>query len=220
MLPCTAVQDKQPAGGGVLGRLVKLGQAFGEAVRAVRTDHEHLCATQAKYAEGTGSARDLPVDLVTKIGFQMTSAYRTMRFFEEAGVPLAPKVASRLIRHLYGSDIHWEARFDPGVMIVHGMGLAISRAARVERGAILNQNVTLGMGIDPKTREVGAPHLEPNVHVGAGATLVGPITIGAGSKIMPGCVVTRSVPPGSIVAAPTPVVSERRPVERSTANSA
>lgn len=169
---------------------------------------------QAKYSEGTSSVRDLPLDLVTKIGFQMISAYRTMRFLEETGVPLAPKIASRLIRHLYGSDIHWEARFEPGVMIVHGMGLAISRAARVDHGAIINQNVTLGMGIDPTTREVGAPHLERNVHVGAGATLVGPITIGAGSKIMPGCVVTRSVPPGSIVMSPTPIVSERKSGER------
>lgn len=166
---------------------------------------------QTKYSDGAGSARDLPVDLVTKIGFQMTTAYRSMRFFQEAGVPVAPKIASRLIRHLYGSDIHWEARFEPGVMLVHGMGLAISRAAHVEAGSILNQNVTLGLGIDPETRAVGAPHLERNVHVGAGATLIGPITIGAGSKIMPGCVVTRSVPPNSIVMAPQPEVREREP---------
>jgi len=185
---------------------------LGEAATALRADHEHMSTTQAKYAHAGSAAEGgkLSSDLVTKIGFQMMAAYRAMRVFEEAGVPLAPKIASRLIRHLYGSDIHWEARFEPGVMIVHGMGLAISRAAHVEPGAILNQNVTLGMGIDPESRVTGAPHLERNVHVGAGATLVGPITIGAGSKIMAGCVVTRSVPPGSIVMAQAPEVRERQ----------
>jgi serine O-acetyltransferase len=191
-------------------RLARLGRALGNAVRAVRADHEHLLATREKYEERSRTG-GLLSDGLAAIGFQMMAAYRAMRFFEEAGVPLAPKVASRLIRHLYGSDIHWEARFEPGVMIVHGMGLCISRAARVEAGAILNQNVTLGISIHPETRAVGAPLLERNVHVGAGATLLGPITIGAGSKIMPGCVVTRSVPPGSLVLAPTPVVRERRP---------
>ena len=78
-----------------------------------------------------------------------------MRFCADAGVPLAPQVASRVIRHLYGSDIHWEAELEPGIVIVHGMGLAVSRAARVRRGAILFQHVTLGLGVDPKSRAVG-----------------------------------------------------------------
>jgi serine O-acetyltransferase len=102
-------------------------------------------------------------------------------------------------------------------MIVHGMGLAISHAARVARGCILFQNVTLGMGIDPTTRRTGAPTLERNVHVGPGATLIGPITIGEGSKVMAGAVVTRSVPPGSVVETPPPEV---RPRIRDTADRA
>ena len=45
----------------------------------------------------------------------------------------------------------------------------------------------------------------------AGATVLGPITIGARTKIMPGCVVVRSVPPDSIVEAPPATVRPRRP---------
>jgi serine O-acetyltransferase len=95
------------------------------------------------------------------------------------------------------------------VMIVHGMGIAVSHAARVGPGVILSQNVTLGMGRHPETCEIGGPTVEKNVFIGPGATLLGPITIGAGSKIMPGCVVTRSVPPDSLVAAATPTVKQR-----------
>jgi len=95
-------------------------------------------------------------------------------------------------------------------MLVHGMGLAISGEARVGRGCILFQHVTLGMGIDPETRRPGAPSLERNVHVGPGATLIGPITVGEGSKVMAGAVLTRSVPPGSLVETPTPEVRPRK----------
>jgi len=164
----------------------------------------------AKYAgdlRGGGSA--LPRDLVTRIGFQMLAACRVMRFWVDAGVPLAPRLASRMIRHLYGSDVHWEAQFEPGIVIVHGMGLAVSRSARVDRGAILFQNVTLGMGTDPTSRVVGAPVVEQDVHVGAGSTLIGPITVGARSKVTANCLLRASVPPDSLVEAPEPVVSAR-----------
>ena len=132
-----------------------------------------------------------------------------MRFFSDAGVPLAPKIVSRLIRYVHGADIHWDAELAPGVVIVHGMGIAVSHAARVASGALLSQNVTLGKGRHPETGEIGGPTIEKNVFLGAGATLVGPITIGAGSKVMPGCVVLRSVPPDSLVAAATPIVRPR-----------
>jgi serine O-acetyltransferase len=179
-------------------------------VESVREDHAMLRHYDAKYS---GDERDprspLPRDLVTRIGFQMLAACRVMRFCSDAGVPLAPRIASRLIRHVYGSDIHWEASFEPGIVIVHGMGLAISRAARVDRGAILFQNVTLGMGTDPASRAVGAPVVERDVHVGAGSTLIGPITVGARSKVTANCLVRASVPPDSLVEAPEPVVSAR-----------
>jgi serine O-acetyltransferase len=87
--------------------------------------------------------------------------------------------------------------------------MAISHGARVGRGCILNQGVTLGAGIDPHTRETGAPRLEENVHVGAGATLIGPITIGANTKIMPGALVLSSVPPGSLVEVPAAIARPR-----------
>jgi serine O-acetyltransferase len=141
-----------------------------------------------------------------------------MRLLHECRLPLLPQIMSRLIRHLYASDIHWEAEFDPGVMVVHGMGLCISHSARVEGGVILFQGVTLGIGIDPHTRETGAPHVEADVHVGAGATLVGPIRVGARSKIMAGVVLMRSVPEDSLVKAPEAVVEPRAP--RPTSNRA
>ncbi len=190
-------------------------RAWRAMVDAVREDHRMLCYYDAKYgAERFPGESVLARDLVTRVGFQMLAAYRTMRFFVEAGLPLAPQIASRLIRHAYGSDIHWQAQFEPGIVLVHGMGLAVSRAARVERGAILFQNVTLGMSADPRSGKIGAPVVATGVHVGAGSTIVGPITLGARSKVTANCFVRTSVPPDSIVQAPVPSVSSRLAGER------
>ena len=156
---------------------------------------------------GTGA---LAADAVKKIGVQLMIAYRVMRFFRASGNQLAAQFMSRAIRHAFSSDIHWDADLEPGVMIVHGFGLAISYAARVRNGCILFQNVTLGFGPDPeKKTDGGAPLVERNVHVGIGATLYGPIVVGEGTKIMAGCVLSRSVPPRSIVEAAVPHVTAR-----------
>lgn len=184
--------------------------ALGRFFAAVRADHDMLRHYDGKYSQQDRRPEPLVKDVVQRVGLQMMVAYRLMRFFVDAGVPLAPKIVGRMIRILYGADIHYEARFDEGVVIVHGMGIAVSPAARVGSGVILSQNVTLGDGINPETRETGAPLIEEGVHLGPGATIIGPITIGARSKIMPGAVVRTSVPPGSLVEIPAPRVVPRR----------
>jgi serine acetyltransferase len=200
--------------------------AFAALTSGISEDHRMSRFYAEKYddrvegaANGGGMALSLSPaalagDAVKKIGTQIMIAYRVMRFFRQSGLELAAQFSSRMIRHAFGSDIHWDAELEPGVVLVHGFGLAISYAARVRSGCILFQNVTLGYGPDSETREAGAPLLERNVHVGIGATLYGPITVGEGTKIMAGCVLGRSVPPRSIVEASVPHVRERERGER------
>jgi serine O-acetyltransferase len=180
-------------------------------VDGVRADHETLRAFHRKYGGSAADGTPLARDVLEKVGFQIMTAYRVMRFFSEAEAKLPSRITSRLIRHLYGSDIHWEADFAPGVMVVHGMGMAISHSARVGRDVLLFQNCTLGEGRHPDTKEVGAPTVEDGAVIGAGAVILGPITIGARAKVMPGCVVVRSVPPDSIVESPRASVRSRAP---------
>lgn len=190
------------------------GSALLRFAHAVTTDYRYVQRHRETYRGEAVPMWRLPVDAVRKVGFQMMCAIRLMQLFEQAGVPLAPQLASRLIRLAYGADVHWRADIRPGVCIVHGMGLVISEAARIERGAILFHNVTLGMSRDGATGEVGAPHLEEDVHVGPGSTLLGPITVGAGSKLMAGSVLSRSVPQGSVVRPAGVEVEPRRALGR------
>jgi serine acetyltransferase/GT2 family glycosyltransferase len=196
--------------------------AFRALTEGIREDHRIMRYYAEKYDDRgddsdpheaqTASALSLASDAVKKIGFQLMISYRVMRFFRQSGLGLAAQFASRSIRHAFASDVHWEAELEPGIMIVHGFGLAISYAARARHGCILFQNVTLGFGNSPeKGQPPGAPLLDENVHVGIGAVLFGPIVVGAGSKIMAGCVLNQSVAPRSIVEAPVPHVGTRAP---------
>jgi len=178
-------------------------------VHALREDYGSVQRNREKYHHQSIPLSRMPVHLLQKIGLQMSAAVRVMHLFRDAGVPLLPQVTCRLIRHLYGAEIHWNADIAPGISIVHGNGLVISHAATVGERCILFHNVTLGEGIDPKTREVGAPTLEADVHIGPGATLVGPITVGKGTKIMAGAVLAESVPPRSLVSPGSVQISRR-----------
>lgn len=177
--------------------------------KSVRADYASVQRYRSKYHGDERSLLRLPIDAVTKIGFQMSVAMRTMALFRDTGIPLLPQVASRLIRHLYGAEVHWNTTIHNGISIVHGTGLVLSHRAVVGEGCILFHNVTLGEGVDPETKETGAPTLGRDVHVGPGATLLGPIHVGDGSKIMAGAVLTRSVPANSLVRPAESVITER-----------
>jgi serine O-acetyltransferase len=186
--------------------------------QSVRADHEAQSTLDRRYGATGGQVRgsSLASDVVQRVGMQMMFSIRLMRLAGELGVPLAPKIASRMIRFVYGSDVHWDAEIGNGLTLVHGMGLAISGSAKIGERCLVFHNVTLGEAIHPATREVGAPHVGDDVHIGPGATLLGPITIGKGSKIMAGAVVTESVPEGSLVrtASSTIVPRKQRKAER------
>jgi serine acetyltransferase len=180
----------------------------------VRGDHDAMLAGDAKYGGKSGAGSWIIVDAFRRIGFQMMIAYRLMRLFRGWHLTPIAMCISRMIRHLYAAEIHWEADMAPGVSIVHGVGLVISREARVGSGCILFQSATLGVSIDPVTRVSGGPTLGDNVHVGAGAAVLGPIVIGSNTKIMANAVVMASVPEFSVVEVPTAVVRTRLRGER------
>jgi serine O-acetyltransferase len=177
--------------------------------QSVRADYANLQRYRGKYHGETVPTWRLPIDLVRKIGFQMMFVTRLMQLAHRLRLPLVPQVLSRVIRHLYGAEIHWDAKLADGISIVHGVGLVISRAAQVGPGCILFQHVTLGEGIDPDSRRTGAPTLGCDVHVGPGAVLLGPIEIGDRAKIMANSVVVRSVPEDSVVVSPAQDVTTR-----------
>ena len=187
--------------------------AFTEFRSAIRADHDAMRSTRNRYpTEGSSmQSHGMFGDAVHNIGFQMLLAIRIMRLARDIPIPFGAQIVSRLIRHLYGAEIHWNATLAPGVTIVHGNGLVLSHGSVVGPGCILFQHVTLGESIDPLSRVVGAPTLDDNVHVGPGAVLLGPIRVGGRTKIMANSVVDRSVPANCVVRVATSEVIGRVP---------
>jgi serine O-acetyltransferase len=130
-------------------------------------------------------------------GLHALLAHRVAHALQRAGVPILPRLIAALARAVTGVEIHPAAAIGPGLFIDHGMGVVIGETARIGEDVTLYQGVTLGgTGFATGKRH---PTIEDNVTIGAGSTLLGPITVGHGSKIGAGSVVIHDVPPLSTV---------------------
>jgi len=107
------------------------------------------------------------------------------------------RAISQWIRHRTGVEIHPGATIGPGFFIDHGMGVVIGETTVIGRNVTLYQGVTLGG--TGKERGKRHPTIEDNVVIGVGATVLGNITIGHGSKVGAGAVVIHDVPPSCTV---------------------
>lgn len=113
------------------------------------------------------------------------------------GFFLPARGISQFSRWLTGIEIHPGARIGPGLFIDHGMATVIGETAEIGEDVTLYHNVTLGGVSWQKVKR--HPTLEDHVVVGAGAQILGPITIGTHSRIGANSVVVRDVPPYSVV---------------------
>ena len=102
-----------------------------------------------------------------------------------------------LSRVLYKMDIHPAAEMEFGVFIDHGIGVVIGETASVGKGTLIYHGVTLGSARVMNGKR--HPTVGRNVFIGANASILGPVTIGDGSKIGANSVVLHDVPPNSTV---------------------
>jgi len=119
-------------------------------------------------------------------------------------VPFLPRLMSQLVRALTLIEIHPGARIGRCVFIDHGAGVVIGETAVVGDHVMMYHGVTLGghgWWADRKGSK-RHPTIEEGVTLGVGASVLGPVTVGARSRIGPHAVVIDDVPPDSIVVAP------------------
>nr|WP_172595903.1 serine O-acetyltransferase EpsC [Corynebacterium kutscheri] len=102
------------------------------------------------------------------------------------------RVLAQLTRFFTGIEIHPGATIGRRFFIDHGMGIVIGETAEIGDGVMLYHGVTLGGQVLTQTKR--HPTLEDGVTIGAGAKILGPITIGAGSSVGANAVVTKDVP--------------------------
>lgn len=135
--------------------------------------------------------------ILTYAGFHALLAYRITHWLKARDIPILPRVISQLARWVTGVEIHPSAKIGTGFFIDHGMGVVIGETAEIGDYVTLFQGVTLGG--TGKERGKRHPTLGNHVVVGAGAKILGGITIGDNVKIGANSVVLKNVAANSTV---------------------
>jgi serine O-acetyltransferase len=140
--------------------------------------------------------------------------HRVNHVLHKAGLVLFARWLSQWDRFFTGIEIHPGATIGDRFFIDHGMGVVIGETTVIHDDVTLYQGVTLGGTGEERAKR--HPTLENHVVVGVGATVLGDITIGRGSKVGGGAVVVNDVPPNcTVVGVPgRVVVREGRKVDR------
>jgi serine O-acetyltransferase len=163
--------------------------------RVARELREDLTAAQERdpAARNVGRAEIL----LTYGGVQALLAHRISHALDEMGVALLPRVLSNVVKVLTGVEIHPAANIGRGLFIDHGSGVVIGETAEVGDDVTMYQGATLGgTGFARGKRH---PTIGPEVMIGSGAKLLGPIHVGARSKIGANSVVIHDVPENATV---------------------
>lgn len=156
-----------------------------------------MAADLAMIRERDPAARSSLEILLCYPGFHALVIHRISHRLWRLRIPLLPRLLSQMARLLTGVEIHPGAVIGHGVFIDHGMGVVIGETSVIGNNCLLYQGVTLGgTGKQEGKRH---PTLLDNVVVGAGAKVLGAITVGSNTRIGAGSVVLRDVDADSTV---------------------
>ena len=139
---------------------------------------------------------DLEV-VLTYPGFHARQMHRVSHALHHNGAEVPARLLAHVARFFTGIEIHPGAEIGEAFFIDHGMGIVIGETAIIGDNVHLFQGVTLG-GTSTR-RAKRHPTLKDNVVVGAGAKIIGDVTIGENAKIGAGSVVVTNVPPNATV---------------------
>ena len=138
-------------------------------------------------------------------GFHAIVFHRIAHWLWTHKLKLLARILSHISRFLTGVEIHPGARIGKGFFIDHGMGIVIGETAEIGDNVTIYQGVTLGG--TSFTRGKRHPTIESNVTIGAGAKILGALTVGSDTKIGANSVVIMDAPPSStVVGVPAKVV--------------
>ena len=133
--------------------------------------------------------------LTTYPGVHALILHRVARWFWQRRLYWLGRFIAHFARWITGIEIHPGARIGRRVFIDHGMGVVIGETAEIGDDCTLYHGVTLGGTTWKKGKR--HPTLEAGVVIGAGAKILGPITLGAGAKVGSNAVVVKDVPAGA-----------------------
>ncbi len=173
---------------------------------------EHLKEDIAIVFERDPAARTHWEILTTYPGVHALLMHRVAHFLWQKRLFWLARFSSHLARWLTGIEIHPGASIGHRVFIDHGMGVVIGETAIIGDDCTLYHGVTLGGTSWNKGKR--HPTLEKGVVIGAGAKILGPITLGAGAKVGSNAVVVKDVPANATAIGIPARILEETPVNK------
>ena len=143
------------------------------------------------------AARNVLEVLLCYPGLHAVWAHRITHKLWKNGFKLLARWISQIVRTFTGIEIHPGATIGHNFFIDHGMGVVIGETAEIGDNVTLYHGVTLGGTSLQKAKR--HPTIEDHVVIGAGAKVLGAITIGAHSRIGANAVVVKPSPPNSVI---------------------
>lgn len=161
------------------------------------------------YRERDPAARSAAMVFFCYPGLHAVLWHRLAQHFWRGGATGIARFIAHIGRFLTGIEIHPGARLGRRLVIDHGMGLVIGETAEVGDDVTLYHQVTLGgTSLSHGKRH---PTIGNNVIIGAGAKILGAITVGDGARIGANALVIKPVPAGTtMVAAPANALDRQR----------
>ena len=155
------------------------------------------------------AARSTLETLLTCPGLHAMLCHRINHWLWKKQLYLFGRLGSYAARFLTGVEIHPGATISRRFFIDHGMGVVIGETAEIGDDCSVYHGVTLGGTTWQKGKR--HPTLEDGVIIGAGAKVLGPITLGKGSRVGSNAVVVKDVPAGAtVVGIPGRVIVKKR----------
>ncbi len=156
---------------------------------------EDLKDTIRAYQARDPAARSALEVLLLYPGLKAVRSHRRAHWCYTHGLHFLARLISQASRRRTGIEIHPGATIGKRLVIDHGMGLVIGETAEIGDDCLIYHGVTLGgTGKDVGKRH---PTIGNNVLIGTGAKVLGPITIGSGSRVAANSVVLKDIPENS-----------------------
>jgi len=169
----------------------------GELSQDVHTAIDEITADVKAVQERDPAATSKVEILTSYSGLHALWLHRLAHKLRDEGVPLLPRWISQFNRFFTGIEIHPGAKIGHGLFIDHGSGVVIGETTEIGDNVTIYQGVTLG----GTGKETGKRHptVGDNVIFGAGAKVLGAISVGDNAKVGAGSVVVTDVPKNSTV---------------------
>ncbi len=143
------------------------------------------------------AARSTLEVVLTYPGLHALWGYRLAHALWEGDMQLLARLVSAFVRVVTGVDIHPAAVIGQGLFIDHAIGVVVGETAVIGDDVTMYHGVTLGgLTLSKGKRH---PTVGDRVMIGAGAKVLGPVTIGDDSRIGANAVVVHDVPAGSVI---------------------